>query len=254
MARCEVLLRIDTHTLRARHVHSQTAIPPRPYAKIALAAVFLAAIGAFFYFDGGQYLTLESLKAQRASLGGWVSAHFVQAIGSFIAIYIAVTAISLPGALVLTLAGGALFGLVWGTVAVSFASSIGATCAFLASRFLFRAPIQAKFADRLQAIEDGVRRDGAFYLLSLRLVPLVPFFVVNLVMGLTPIRTLTFYGVSQLGMLPGTLAYVFAGTQLAQITSLKGILSPGLLAAFAVIGLLPIVLKLALNRVKKPQL
>lgn len=216
-------------------------------ARIALAALFLLAIAAFFYFDGSKYLTLESLKAQRELLSGWVNQHFFLALLSFVAVYIAVTAISLPGAAVLTLAGGALFGLLWGTVAVSFASSIGATCAFLASRFLLRDAIRAKFADRIKGIEEGVKKDGALYLLSLRLVPLVPFFVVNLLMGLTPIPVLTFYIVSQIGMLAGTIAYVFAGTQLAQITSLKSILSPSLLAAFAVIGLLPLVLKFVLN-------
>ena len=218
-------------------------------ARIALAALFLIAIAAFFYFDGSQYLTLEALKTQRELLSGWVSQHFFVALLSFVAIYIAVTAVSLPGAAVLTLAGGALFGLLWGGIAVSFASSIGATLAFLASRFLFRDAMRAKFADRLKGIEEGVKKDGAIYLLSLRLVPLVPFFVVNLLMGLTPIRTATFYIVSQIGMLPGTLAFVFAGTQLAKITSLKGILSPPLLAAFAVIGLLPLVLKFLMNLV-----
>lgn len=219
------------------------------YARIALAALFLIAIAAFFYFDGAKYLTLEALKAQRELLSGWVSQHFFLALLSFVAIYIAVTAVSLPGAAVLTLAGGALFGLLWGGIAVSFASSIGATLAFLASRFLLRDAIQAKFADRLKGIEAGVKKDGALYLLSLRLVPLVPFFVVNLLMGLTPIRTTTFYIVSQIGMLPGTLAFVFAGTQLAKITSLKSILSPSLLAAFAVIGVLPLVLKFLMNLV-----
>ncbi len=218
-------------------------------ARIAVAALLLIAIAAFFYFDGSKYLTLESLKAQRELLSGWVGRHFFVALFSFVAIYIAVTAVSLPGAAVLTLAGGALFGLLWGSIAVSFASSIGATLAFLASRFLLRDAIRAKFADRIKGIEEGVKKDGWIYLLSLRLVPLVPFFVVNLLMGLTPIRTATFYLVSQIGMLPGTLAFVFAGTQLAKIASLKSILSPSLLAAFAVIGLLPLVLKFLMNQV-----
>ena len=218
-------------------------------ARIAVAALLLIAIAAFFYFDGSKYLTLEALKAQRELLSGWVGQHFFVALFIFIAIYIAVTAISLPGAAVLTLAGGALFGLLWGSIAASFASSIGATLAFLASRFLLRDAIQAKFADRIKGIEEGIKKDGAIYLLSLRLVPLVPFFIVNLLMGLTPIRTTTFYIVSQIGMLPGTLAFVFAGTQLAKITSLKSILSPSLLAAFAVIGLLPLVLKFVMNQV-----
>ena len=215
--------------------------------KIAVASVFVLAIGLFFYFDGSSYLSLEALKAQRESLAGWVSANFALAMLSYMGIYIAVTALSLPGALVLTLAGGALFGLLWGTLAVSFASSIGATLAFVTARFLLGDAIRKRFADRLSVIETGIRQDGAFYLLSIRLVPLIPFFVVNLVMGLTPIRVALFYIVSQIGMLPGTLAFVFAGTQLSQINSLKGILSPKLLLAFAIIGLLPLVLKLLLN-------
>jgi uncharacterized membrane protein YdjX (TVP38/TMEM64 family) len=218
-------------------------------ARILLALLFVLAIAAFFYFDGRRYLSLEALKAQRESLGLWVNQHFWLAWLSFIAIYILVAAMSLPGAAVLTLAGGALFGVLWGMVAVSFASSIGATLAFMASRFLFRDAIRLKFAERLKTIEDGVAKDGAYYLLSLRLVPLVPFFVVNLLMGLTPIRTIVFYVVSQLGMLPGTLAYVFAGTQLASIQKPSDIVSTKLLLAFALIGILPVLLKLILNKI-----
>lgn len=215
--------------------------------KIALALFFALAIALFFYFDGAQYLSLEALKAKRLLLADWVSANFLLAMLSYMGIYIAVAALSLPGALVLTLAGGALFGLLWGTLAVSFASSIGATLAFVAARFMLGDSIRTRFADRLKVIEEGIRQDGAFYLLSLRLVPLIPFFVVNLLMGLTPIRVSVFYIVSQIGMLPGTLAFVFAGTQLNEITSLKGIVSPKLLLAFAIIGLMPLVLKLLLN-------
>jgi pyruvate/2-oxoglutarate dehydrogenase complex dihydrolipoamide dehydrogenase (E3) component/uncharacterized membrane protein YdjX (TVP38/TMEM64 family) len=159
--------------------------------------------------------------------------------GGFLAIYVAVTALSLPGAAIMTLAGGALFGLALGTLIVSFASSIGATLAFLVSRYLLRDVVQAKFGERLRPINDGVARDGAFYLFSLRLVPVFPFFLVNLLMGLTPIRTATFYLVSQAGMLIGTIVYVNAGTQLAGIDSLSDVASPGLLASFAALGLLP---------------
>jgi uncharacterized membrane protein YdjX (TVP38/TMEM64 family) len=215
-----------------------------------LAAVFAAAILAFFYFDAGRYLSLESLKAARGSLSGWVAQNFILAWCGFLLIYVAVAALSLPGAALLTLAAGAFFGLLWGTLAASFASTIGGTLAFLASRFLFGDAIRRKFAARMRPIEEGVKKDGAWYLLSLRMVPLVPFFVVNLLMGLTPMRAATFYGVSQIGMLPGTLAYVFAGTQLAQVNSLKGILSPGLLAAFAIVGLLPLVLKFATRKLQ----
>ena len=149
-------------------------------------------------------------------------------------------AFSLPGAGVLTLAGGAIFGLFTGFVTVSFASSIGALLAFLAARFLFRDAIKKRFADQLAPIEKGLAKDGAFYLLSLRLVPLFPYVVVNLLMGLTNIPARTFYGFSQLGMIPGTLAFVYAGTQLAKIQSLKDVLSPGLITAFVILGLLPI--------------
>ncbi|MEX1303389.1 MAG: TVP38/TMEM64 family protein, partial [Desulfotignum sp.] len=168
--------------------------------------------------------------------------------------YITVTALSLPGAAVMTLAGGALFGLVTGTVVISFASTIGATLAFLVSRFLLKNWVQNRFKDKLHAINRGIERDGAFYLFTLRLVPVFPFFIINLVMGLTPIRTIRFYLVSQLGMLPGTLVYVNAGTQLAQIDSLKDIVSPGLLLSFALLGMFPLLAKKGvalINRKKK---
>jgi pyruvate/2-oxoglutarate dehydrogenase complex dihydrolipoamide dehydrogenase (E3) component/uncharacterized membrane protein YdjX (TVP38/TMEM64 family) len=154
-------------------------------------------------------------------------------------LYIAVTALSLPGAAVMTLAGGALFGLWAGLLAVSFASTIGATLAFLAARFLLRGYVQNRFGDRLKRINEGIEKDGLFYLLTLRLVPVFPFFVINLAMALTPIRTGAFYGISQLGMLPGTLVYVNAGTQLGQVETIGGILSPGLILSFALLGLFP---------------
>ena len=163
--------------------------------------------------------------------------------GAYFLIYVAVTALSLPGAAVMTLAGGALFGLGIGTLLVSFASSIGATLAFLVSRFLLRDWVQARYGERLGAINPGMEKDGAFYLFTLRLVPVFPFFIINLLMGLTPIRTRTFYWVSQVGMLAGTLVYVNAGTQLARLDSLSGILSPGLLASFALLGVFPLLAK-----------
>jgi pyruvate/2-oxoglutarate dehydrogenase complex dihydrolipoamide dehydrogenase (E3) component/uncharacterized membrane protein YdjX (TVP38/TMEM64 family) len=180
-------------------------------------------------------------------MGGWVESNLVLALLSYLGVYVLVTALSLPGATIMTLAGGALFGLVAGTLVVSFASSIGATLAFLASRFLFRDAVRARFGARLEPIERGVAKDGAFYLLSLRLVPGFPFFLVNLLMGLTPIRTATFYAVSQLGMLPGTLVFVYAGTQLARIDSLRDVLSPTLLGAFVLLGVLPLLLRALLN-------
>ncbi|MCE3001101.1 MAG: FAD-dependent oxidoreductase [Xanthomonadaceae bacterium] len=216
-------------------------------SRLALLVVIAAAIGAFFAFDLDRFLTLEALKAGRAALAGWVEANFVLALVGYFAVYVAVTGLSLPGAAIMTLAGGALFGLVTGSIVVSFASSVGATLAFLASRFLFRDAVRAKFGQRLAAIDEGVRRDGAFYLFTLRLVPAFPFFLVNLLMGLTPIRTVTYYVVSQLGMLPATVVFVYAGTQLAQLESLSGILSPGLLGAFAAIGVLPLLMRFVAN-------
>ncbi len=212
-------------------------------SKILLLTVFVIAIAAFFLFDLQRYLTLDALQAQHSAIEAWRSAHPGSAVTIYALIYIVVTALSLPGAAVMTLAGGAVFGLLWGTVIVSFASSIGATLAFLAARFLFRDAVKSRFADRLQAIDAGIERDGAFYLFTLRLVPVFPFFIINLAMGLTALRTLTFYWVSQVGMLAGTIVYVNAGTQLAKITSLSGILSPALLGSFALLGLFPLLAK-----------
>ncbi len=212
-------------------------------AKWLLAVVVIVAIVAFFYFDLGQWLSLENLKSQQAVLTQTVTDNFWLAALVFFVIYVAVAAFSLPGAAILTLAAGAIFGLVAGMVIVSFASSIGALLAFLGARFLFRDAIKKRFSDKLEPIEKGIEKDGAFYLLSLRLVPLFPFFVVNLLMGLTNLPARTFYAYSQLGMIPGTLAFVYAGTQLAKIESVKDVLSPGLITAFVILGLLPITMR-----------
>ncbi len=211
-----------------------------PAKKLAAGVLVVGLAIAFFAFDLGQYLTLDYLKSQQAALNAVRDAHWLATALAFFAVYVLVTALSLPGAAVLTLAAGAIFGLWWGTLLASFASSIGATAAFLVSRTLLRESIQAKFGKSLKTINDGVAKEGAFYLFALRLVPLFPFFVINLVMGLTPIKTRTFYWVSQLGMLAGTLAYVNAGTQLASIDSLSGLLSPSLIGAFVLLGLLPL--------------
>lgn len=211
--------------------------------RLLLVLVVVSALIAFFALDLDRFLTLDALKAQRVSLGAWVEAHWALALGLYFAGYVLVTALSLPGAAVMTLAGGALFGLLMGTVVVSFASSLGATLAFFGSRFLLRDWVRSKFGTRLAPIERGVATDGAFYLFTLRLVPAFPFFLINLLMGLTPIRGATFYAVSQIGMLPGTIAFVYAGTQLAQIDSLSGILSPGMIGALALLGVLPLLLK-----------
>ena len=207
--------------------------------KILILVAFAVAIASFFYFDLGSQLTLANLKAQQQAFDAQYQAAPLLVIGIFFLIYVAATAASVPGALILTLAAGALFGVVAGTIIVSFASSIGATIAFLSSRYLFRDTIKARFGDRLKAIDKGVEKDGPFYLLTLRLVPIFPFFLINLLMGLTAIKARTFYIVSQIGMLLGTLVYVNAGTQLANIEEVSDIGSPGLLLSFAALGITP---------------
>jgi len=212
-------------------------------SKYLLLAVIVSAIAAFFVFDLGRFFDLALIKEQQAAIEAFRQDNpWTSALG-FLLIYVAVTALSLPGAAIMTLVAGAIFGLFWGTVIVSFASSIGATLAFLASRLLFRDAVQQRFGDRLKAINAGMAREGAFYLFALRLVPIFPFFVINLLMGLTPIRTWTYYWVSQVGMLAATIVYVNAGTQLAQIDSLAGILSPALLGSFALLATFPFLAK-----------
>ncbi len=206
----------------------------------AVLAAIIALIAAFFIFDLQDYLTLDTLKARQASIEAYRSSHPGSAMAIYLLIYIAVTGLSLPGATILTLAGGAVFGLLWGTLIVSFASTIGATLAFLAARFLFRDAVKARFGERLNAINKGIDKDGALYLFTLRLVPIFPFFVINLVMGLTSLSVQTFYWVSQLGMLAGTVVYVNAGTQLGKLESLSGILSPGLIGSFILLGIFPL--------------
>jgi uncharacterized membrane protein YdjX (TVP38/TMEM64 family)/thioredoxin reductase len=215
--------------------------------RIVVIASIAVLVAAFVVLDIGRYLNLETFQAQRAALEAYYREKPVQSAFLFLLFYVAVTGLSLPGATSMTVVAGAMFGLVWGTVIVSFASSIGATLAFLASRFLFRDAVQRRFGARLAAINAGVERDGAYYLFTLRLVPVFAFVAINLLMGLTPLRTRTFYWVSQLGMLPGTVVYVNAGTQLSQIESLRGILSPGLLLSFALLGLFPLAAKKALD-------
>ena len=211
--------------------------------KIIIAVAVVALIAAFFIFDLGQYLSLEFLKSKHQLLVDYTSENKLIAISAFFLIYVAVTALSLPGAALLTLAGGAVFGFFTGLIIVSFASTIGATLAFVFSRFMFREAVQKKFSSQLQTINNGIEEEGAFYLFTLRLIPVVPFFVVNLLMGLSTIKTLVFAAVSQLGMLPGTAVFVNAGNQLAQIDTLKDILSPSLIIAFALLGIFPIVAK-----------
>ena len=213
------------------------------FKKIVLLGVIAAAIFSFFYFDLNSYLTLEGMKGSLDTFKSQIADNPVLSIGVFFAIYVAVTALSLPGAAILTLAAGALFGLVQGLVIVSFASSVGATLAFLVSRFILRDTVRNKFKEKLKKIDEGVEKQGAFYLFTLRLVPVFPFFLINLLMGLTSLKTWTFYWVSQIGMLAGTAVYVNAGTQLAQIDSLSGIVSPGLIFSFVLLGIFPWIAK-----------
>ena len=212
-----------------------------------------ASITAFFLYDLQQYLTLQFLQESRELIRQQYESHPFQMLIAFFFIYLLTTALSLPGAAVLTLAGGAVFGLMIGTLVVSFASSIGATLAMLVARFLLHDWVQRRFAGQLKAINEGIVKEGGFYLFTLRLVPVVPFFVINLVMGLMPIRWWTFYWVSQIGMLSGTLVYVNAGSELGQIESAEDILSPMLIGSFVLIGTFPLLMKRFLSWVQKRQ-
>ncbi len=218
--------------------------------KFIILGVLAIAVGAYFYFDLGQWLTLDQLKAQQAGLEQYRAQHPVLVALIYIATYIVVTALSLPGATILTLSGGAIFGVVWGTVFANISATIGATLAFLIARFVIGDWVQQKFGERISVINKGIEQDGAFYLFSLRLVPLFPFFIINVVMGLTRIKTLTFFWVSSVGMIAGAAVYANAGTQLAKLDSLSGIASPGLLISFALLGLFPLIARKGLDWLK----
>ncbi|MGQ4277398.1 FAD-dependent oxidoreductase [Pseudidiomarina sp. E22-M8] len=221
------------------------------YKKLLFIAIIIALVGSVFVFDLTQYLTLDQLKQQQQALNQLFTERPLFLFGLYFAIYVVCTALSIPGATVLTLGSGAIFGLGWGLLLASFASSVGALLAFLSARWLFHDWVQKKFGQRLRAINEGIERDGAFYLLSLRLVPLFPFFVINLVMGLTKIKTWTYYWISQVGMLLATAVYVNAGTQLAEISSLGDVLSVDLLGALVLLGLVPILAKFILSFLKR---
>lgn len=222
--------------------------------RLVIGLLIATTIVAFFVLDLGRYLSLDFLHAQHGVLQAWRNEQPLIAAASFFTIYVLATALSVPGAVVLTLAAGAIFGLWWGLIIVSFASTLGATGAFLAARYLLRDAIEARYGDRLKAINAGIERDGAFYLFTLRLVPLFPFFLINLLMGLTAMPARRFFWVSQLGMLAGTLVYVNAGTQLAQLHSLAGILSPGLIGAFVLLGLFPYLARGLVNAVRSREI
>ncbi len=219
--------------------------------KTLLLIALLLALAAFFVFDLGRFFSLDFLQQSQARFAALREQQpLALAVGYFL-VYVAVTALSLPGATIVTLAGGAIFGLGWGLLIVSFASSIGATLAFLTARFLLRDSVQSRFGQRLAEVDKGIQKDGAFYLFTLRLIPVVPFFVINLLMGLTKMKAWTFYWVSQLGMLAGTAVYVNAGTQLGQLESLQGIVSPGLLGSFVLLGLFPLIARRIVEAVQK---
>ena len=218
--------------------------------KIAIVAVILFIVGLFLIFDLDRFLTLSYLKDSKESFHALYKEHRLPVIATYMTVYIIVTSLSLPGATVLTLAGGALFGLLVGTIAVSFASTIGATLACLAARFILSDWVQQRFENRLVKVNQEIERQGAFYLFSIRLIPVFPFWVINLLMGLTKMPISTFYLISQVGMLPGTIVYVNAGKELAQIDSLSSIMSPSLIFSFVILGLFPIIVKKLLSLYK----
>lgn len=211
--------------------------------KLLVFGAILCALAAFLLFDLDRYLTLEFFHQSRQELERLYAERPLTMLGSYMALYVCITALSLPGAALTTLAGAALFGFWPALVAVSFASTIGATLACFVSRFLLRDWVQRRFRERLVRVNRGIAEEGGFYLFTLRLVPVFPFFIINLVMGLTPMPLRTFYWVSQLGMLPGTMVYVNAGKELGKLESLSGIFSPSLLLSFALLGLFPLATK-----------
>ena len=210
---------------------------------LLLIAIFTIVVALFFVFDFQQYLNLEYLKSSKELFISYYEKNPFLVLVSYFLVYVSMAVFSLPGAVWMTLGGGAFFGLLTGTVVVSFASTIGATLAMLISRFLLRDWVQGRFAQQMRVINSGIKKNGGLYLFTLRLLPVVPFFVINMGMGLTPLRTLTFYWVSQLGMLPGTILYVNAGSELAKIESLGDILSPTLIGSFVLLGIFPLAVK-----------
>jgi uncharacterized membrane protein YdjX (TVP38/TMEM64 family) len=215
---------------------------PTLAGKIVIALIFAAAIAAFFYFDLKQYVTLESLKAHRDDLLNYTRAHFVTAVLIFAAIYLLQTTFSLPGGALLSVTGGLLFGSILGTLIVIIPATLGATLAFLAARYLLRDWVERRFGDRLKTIQQGFAKNSFSYLLTLRLIPLFPFFLVNLVSGLTRISLGTYLAATALGIIPGSFVFANAGRQLGSINSLSEILSPRVLGAFGLLGLFALVL------------
>ena len=221
--------------------------------KLLIVGLLALSVLAFFALDLGRFLSLETLKSQQANFAALYAEAPLRVIGAYALIYIAVFALALPVGAVMTLAGGALFGLVAGTVIVSFASTIGAVLAFLASRHVLADSVRKRFGQRLAEVDRGIAKDGAFYLFTLRLIPAIPPAAINLLFGLTHMRTWTFYWVSQLGMLAGTIVYVNAGTQIAKIESASGILTPPVIGAFVLLGIFPLAAKKLIAYLKHRQ-
>jgi uncharacterized membrane protein YdjX (TVP38/TMEM64 family) len=221
--------------------------------QIMLLLLLALVIGAFVALDLGRYLSFEQLKASQAGFNQLYAQQPFTVVAVYFGVYVLATALSFPGAVIITLAGGAVFGLGWGLLIVSFASTLGATLAFWASRFVLRDWVESRFGQRLADINAGVDKEGAFYLFTLRLIPVVPFFLINLLMGLTRMKSWTYYWVSQIGMLAGTAVYVNAGTQLAQLDSVQGILSPALLGSFVLLGIFPLLARRVVAAIQKRQ-
>ncbi len=219
--------------------------------KLAVVILFIIAVGLFFILDLGQYLNLEFVKSQQAVIDNYYSQNPIKTGLLFFISYILITGVSLPGAGIMTLAAGAIFGLLWGTILVSFASVFGATMAFLIARYLFHDYVQEKFGKYLEPINRGMRKEGEFYLFTIRFIPIFPFFIINNLMALTPIKTLHFALISQIGMLPGTMIFVNAGTQLAKIESPGDVLSPELIFSFVLLGIFPLLAKKLIEFVRK---
>jgi uncharacterized membrane protein YdjX (TVP38/TMEM64 family) len=211
--------------------------------KILIVVVIIGLVVAFKVFGLGQYLTLSYMKESLDNFRALYDEHTVLVLAAYFLIYVLTTSLSLPGASPLTIAGGAIFGFWTATLVVSFASTIGATLACFVSRFILRDWVQNKIGDRIKKVNEGIEKEGSFYLFTLRLIPLFPFWMINLAMGLTKMPLKRYYWVSQIGMLAGTMVYVNAGKELGKIDSLKGILSPSLIISFALIGIFPIVVK-----------
>ncbi|WP_299875969.1 FAD-dependent oxidoreductase [uncultured Cocleimonas sp.] len=218
--------------------------------KIFIIAFIISLIVAFFLFDLQQYFSLDYIKEQQTAFQQYYADNTVLTLLIFFVSYVVITALSLPGAAIMTILAGTLFGLVTGTIMVSFASTLGATFAFLTTRYLLQDTMESRYPEKLKSVNEGIQKEGAFYLFAMRLVPIFPFFLVNIVMGLTKLPVLTFALVSQIGMLSGTIAYVFAGTQLAKIDSLSGIISPGLIFAFVILGLFPLAARKVMDKLR----